>query len=195
MSKPMKSKLNKEMDYISEIIHEFKNPLTIAITNLAVVKSHKDESVQSQEKWLGYIQYQLERLSKLTDEMLLLEQLDSSIPDRLEKFNLSSLLSFYSKSLEALVNEKNISLNKNLEDNIYLYADKELITRLISILTDNAIKYTLENGIITINLYQSKKKIFMSVENTGIGIESEHIDRVFDRFYRVNNSRNKNKNK
>ena len=188
--KPIEAMFNRQMEFISNISHELKTPLTIAITNLAVIESHKDELVKEQEKWIGFIQFQLDRLSNLIEEMLLLERLDSFEPQpNMEYFDLSSLINWYIKSMKALSNGKNISINKDIQKNIHIYADKELIIRLISILADNAIKYTPDNGIITISLSESREKISMSVENTGEGIKPEHIDRIFDRFYRIDKSR------
>src|SRR5690554_1573000 len=191
--KAIESIFIKQSEHILEISHELKTPLTIAITNLAVIKNSKDKTIKSQIKWLNYIEYQLKQISNLTDKIMFLEQLNSPEQHNKENFNLTSLLRWHIKGLKALTDEKNISVNENMRGNVYIYSVKDYIKRLINILTDNAIKYTPENGIITVNLEDSKNKIFMSIENTGEGIDTEYIDRIFDRFYRINKTEGKNK--
>lgn len=189
--KSMEEKLNRQREFFGEVSHGLKTPLTIAITNLALIKSHQDEPVRAQEKWLGYIEYQLERLSRIINEISFLEQVDFLEQYNKETINLSSLLNWYINNLQAVIKEKSISIDKNIEENVYINMDTEHITKLISILTDNAIKYTPENGLITITLEQGKKNILMSIENTGEGIEPKYIDRIFDRFYRINKPGNR----
>ncbi|HLV09321.1 MAG TPA: HAMP domain-containing sensor histidine kinase, partial [Halanaerobiales bacterium] len=138
-------------------------------------------------------EYQLEQISNLTDKILFLEQYNSPEQHNKENFNLTSLLRWHIKGLKALTDEKKISVNADIAENVYINSVKDYIRRIINILTDNAVKYTPENGIITIKLEDLKNKIFMSIENTGEGIDAEYIDRIFDRFYRINKTENKKK--
>ena len=188
--KPIEEMHKRQMDFFADISHELKTPLTIAITNLAVVESHKDQTVASQEKWLGFLKEQLHRLSSLVNEMIYLESLalhDSS--REREKIDFSTMLTRYIKSMAALIEERKLAFNVDIEAGVYFYAETEAMTRVISVLVENAIKYTPEGGTVDIVLRQSAKKIVFSVKNSGEGIESVHIPRLFDRLYRVQKCR------
>ena len=162
----------------------------MALTNLAVIESHKEETVSSQERWLGFLKDQLERLANLVNEMLYLESM--SLPRSTgfeETIDLSTLVDRYIKSVGAVVSQKQLNLQADIQDAIDFYGEKEALTRLVSVLIDNAIKYTPEGGTITATLSQPNRKIVFTVKNTGEGIEPQHIDRIFDRLYRVSKSR------
>lgn len=73
----------------------------------------------------------------------------------------------------------------------YIYADSDLIKQLLWIYTENAIKYTDNNGVITFRVYEKDKKAYFEVEDNGIGISDDDIKNIFDRFYRADKSRNK----
>ena len=84
-----------------------------------------------------------------------------------------------------------ISIFALLNDNIFINGEKDQIKKLISILMDNAIKYTNKNGKIMVSLNIEKNKARLEVKNTGEGIEKEHLEKIFERFYRVDNSRDR----
>jgi signal transduction histidine kinase len=191
--KPIEEMHARQMDFFADISHELKTPLTIAITNLAVVESHKEQTVESQEKWLGFLKEQLARLSNLVNEMIYLESIAlHNAAHRKQKIDLSALLIRYIKSLAVLIEERQLLLNLDIENDVYFYAETEAMTRLISVLVDNAIKYTPEGGTIAVVLSQSGKRIVFSVRNSGEGIESAHFPRLFDRLYRVQKGRSTN---
>lgn len=191
--KPIEAMFERQNEFFSDISHELRTPLTVAITNLAVIESHKEDTVESQEKWIGFLKDQLERLSNLINEMLFLEDMRSgrSLVQN-EHINFSSLVDYHLNSVEPLIDQKQIRLHKSIQDSLYILADVEAMTRLITVLVDNAIKYTPEKGTISLSLVQSAKHMILSIENSGEGIEPEHMDRIFDRMYRVKKSRSRN---
>jgi signal transduction histidine kinase len=180
------------MSFFSDIAHELRTPLTVAITNLAVLESHRAESVESQQKWIDFMKFQLNRLTRLVNDMLFLESVDAWDPyEGLEQVDLSSLVDRCVKSMGALIEEKRITLITNIQEAVFMNAHGELMTRLISVLVDNAIKYTPEGGVISVSLSQSVAATVLTVENTGEGIEPENLNRVFDRLFRVSKSRSR----
>ena len=188
--KPLEMMLARQMDFFSDISHELRTPLTVALTNLAVIESNKEQSVASQEKWIGFLKDQLERMTNLVNEMLYLESMSLPVTTGLdENIDFSSLIDRYMKSVTPLLSQKQLTLETHVRPGIYLSADKEALTRLVSVLIDNAIKYTPDGGTINVNLWQTNRKILFTVKNTGDGIESRHMDRLFDRLYRVKKSR------
>lgn len=91
---------------------------------------------------------------------------------------------------EVVIFEKGLLLEEYIDDDIYINGEKEQIKKLISILIDNAIKYTNSNGKIIIFLKNEKNKAKLIVKNTGEGIKNENLEKIFERFYRIDDSRN-----
>ena len=188
--KPIKETFEKQKQFIANASHELKTPLAIIKTNNSLVLSNKSATVESQGKWLNYINNQIERMSELLDEMLTLAKLDTSkeLKDFAE-FDFSKLVNNILLTFEAVIFENRIELESNILKDIKLKGDKENIKRVVIILLDNAIKYTNKNGKINVDLVQEKNRIKLKVKNTGEGIEKEDLEKVFERFYRVDSSR------
>lgn len=188
--KPIKESFEKQKEFIANASHELKTPLTIIRTNTSLVLSNSRETVESQSKWLNYINNQIERMAKLIDEMLSLAKLDTG--KELEKFtvfDISKLINNVLLTFEAVLFENNIELSSNIEEDITIKGDRESIKKVFSILLDNAIKYTNKNGKIDVELIKDKNKIKLKIKNTGEGIKKEDLDKIFERFYRVDTSR------
>ena len=180
--------LARQMDFFSDISHELRTPLTVALTNLAVIESNKEQSVASGE--VDRLPRSAGKDDQFVNEMLYLESMSLPVTTGLdENIDFSSLIDRYMKSVTPLLSQKQLTLETHVRPGIYLSADKEALTRLVSVLIDNAIKYTPEGGAITVNLWQTNRKTLFTVKNTGDGIESRHMDRLFDRLYRVKKSR------
>lgn len=188
--KPIKESFEKQKQFIANASHELKTPLTIIRTNTSLVLSNRSETVESQSKWINYINNQIERMAKLIDEMLSLAKLDTG-KELVEftSFNISKLINNVLLTFEAVLFENNIQISSNIEDDITIKGDKESIKKVFNILLDNAIKYTNKNGKIDIEMYQDKNKIKLKVKNTGEGIKKEDLEKIFERFYRIDTSR------
>ncbi|MGG7143045.1 sensor histidine kinase [Clostridium nigeriense] len=188
--KPIKETFEKQKQFIANASHELKTPLTIIRTNTSLVLSNKNLSVESQSKWLNYINNQIERMSELLDEMLSLAKLDTNMGlNEFVVFDLSKLLNSILLTFEAVIFENRIQLESNIQEGISIKGDKESIKKVVIILLDNAIKYTNKSGKIDVELKQDKNKIRLKVKNTGEGIKKEDINKIFERFYRVDSSR------
>ena len=188
--KPIKETFEKQKQFIADASHELKTPLAIIRTNNSLVLSNKNLTVESQSKWLNYINNQIERMSELIDEMLSLAKLDANRGhDEFVVFNLSKLLNNILLTFEAVIFENKIELESNIEEDISIKGDKESIKKVFTILLDNAIKYTNQSGKIDVDLRQEKNKIKIKVKNSGEGINKKDINKIFERFYRVDTSR------
>lgn len=192
--KPIKEAFEKQQQFVADASHELKTPLTIIKTNLAVISENEDETVKSQSKWLGFINSQTERMSNLINDMLSLAKMDSMKQQlSLQNFNLSKLLDGILLSFEAAIFENNIELKEEIQRNIQFTGNRESLERLINILMDNAVKNTPKGGIISAGLSWDRGTIKIVVKNTGVGIPPEHIDKIFERFYRADSSRAREK--
>lgn len=191
---PIKESFEKQKQFIADASHELKTPLAIIKTNLAVISHNQEETVSKQLKWLDSISSQTERISNLVKDMLTLAKMDAS-EDILafENFNLTNSLEGILLSFEAILFESHINLETSLQEDIFFYGDKTAFETLINTLVDNAIKNTPKDGIISISLKTSINNIEIRIKNTGTGIAPENIDKIFQRFYREDSSRSREK--
>ena len=109
-----------------------------------------------------------------------------------EPVNLADIINECINLVSETIKDKNVTIEFSPMDNeIYLKSNPDLMKQLILNLIDNAIKYSKEEGFVRLTLLEDSKKILFSVEDDGIGIPSEDIDRIFERFYRVDKARSK----
>ena len=188
---PLEESFKKQKQFIADASHELRTPLTVIKTNISILKENKQESIKSQERWISYIESQANRMSFLVNEMLSLANIDSNIKKvNLSKISLTDILKNCLLVFEVVIFEKGLLLEEYIDDDIYINGEKEQIKKLISILIDNAIKYTNSNGKIIIFLKNEKNKAKLIVKNTGEGIKNENLEKIFERFYRIDDSRN-----
>ena len=189
---PIKEAFEKQKQFIADASHELKTPLAIIKTNTSLVLSHPEDTINNQSKWINYINSQADRMSELISEMLSLAKMDDAenkltlVPINMSKIVESMILMF-----DAVIYENNINLETNISKDLHINGDKESLKKLFSIIMDNAIKYTDKNGSITVSLFSDKNKVKMIIRNTGEGIAPEDLERVFERFYRVDKSRDR----
>lgn len=190
--KPLEETFIKQKQFIADASHELRTPITIIKTNLEILKSNKNKSVDSQSKWIDYISTQTDRMSVLISEMLALANLDTNKNSKeFIRLNISEVLKNSLLVFEVIIFEKGLTLEEKIQEDIYINGDEDQIKKLISIFMDNAIKYTDINGKIEVTIKKEKNKATLVVKNTGKGIESEYLDKIFERFYRLDTSRNR----
>lgn len=187
---PIKEVFEKQKQFIADASHELRTPIAIIKTNLALVSSNKDKTIESQGKWMNYIDLQTDRMSHLIDDMLSLAKLDEDKKVlNLQPININKILENLLMSFEAVFFENKIELENNLKDNFFINGDLEEIKKLFNILMDNAIKHTFPNGTITITSSKLKSKMEIIITNTGEGIPDKDLEKIFERFYRSDESR------
>lgn len=187
---PIEQSYRKQKQFVQDTSHELKTPLASIRANLEALQASKQETIQSQEKWLNHISHETLRMNKLVTELLELARADQTEQAiTLESICLSKLLEKALPSVEAMLYEKEISLQEEIEPDIYANANTGKAEQVVRILLDNACKYTDSGGTVAIRLYRQRKYALLTVSNTGKGIPEEHMDKIFDRFYRVDVSR------
>ena len=187
--KPVEDTFNKQKDFISDASHELKTPLAVIQANADVL-----EGEIGKNKWLSYIQNETDNMSKLINEMLLLTKIENV--DNLrkpEKFNMSNHIEIIISTFESMAFEKKVKIeNKIQKDIITEKYNKEDITHILSTLIDNAIKHTEEKKKVIVELKKTKDKLIINVKNKGEEIPVSQREKIFDRFYRIDKSRNRN---
>lgn len=190
--KPLEETFKKQKQFIADASHELRTPLTIIKTNVSLLRENEMETIHSQKKWINYIDSQAGRMSTLINEMLSLANLDANKKkEEIININLSKMIRDSLLVFEVVIFEKGLILEEDLTDNIFIKGEQNQIKKLISILMDNAIKYTNNNGKITVLLINERNKAKLIIRNTGEGIEKEHLEKIFERFYRVDDSRDR----
>ncbi|MCM1226837.1 MAG: ATP-binding protein [Clostridium sp.] len=194
MVKPVDKAWKQQKQFVADASHELKTPLTVISSNTDVILSNSDDTVKSQSKWLNYIKDETARMTKLVNSMLYIAKYDSNeIKFTPAKLDISKIMSSICLQYEALFFEKGKLLETDIEENIIISGDEDKIKQLINILLDNAGKYSSENGKIKAELSRVQKtgKITLIVSNTSDYIASDKLERIFDRFYRLDDSRNR----
>jgi len=177
----------RERQFTNDASHELRTPLTAMQAILGVIRE-KRRTPEEYEQALDDLSEETDRLRILVENLLRLARGDKRYNNFFGEVNLSILLKDVSDSLRPLAESKNLSLNCETSENLIVLGDSDELIRLFVNLLDNAIKYTKRGGI-NISVSQNEKNIVVKVEDTGIGIPAEYIPHIFDRFYRVEESR------
>ncbi len=178
---------------ISDISHDLKNPLTSIQTSLYLVEKHTDPIHRKQK--LDNIKEQTIRLERLVRDLLTLSQLDSGTPTPRDSIDLNQMLQDIEHRLCVAGEQKNLRLLLDLDMGLPpLLGNEGELNRAFTNLVDNAITYTPEGGSVTVRSYAANQGIVVEVRDTGIGIVSEELPRLFERFYRSDGARAVNQN-
>lgn len=185
--RPVAQAIEKQKQFITDAGHELKTPLAIISADAEVIELCEGES-----EWLTSIKNQTKRMSVLIKNLVNLSKLDElSDGQKKEHFDLSSTVSETAESFETKAKHDGKQLTITVSPNIKYYGCHEEIIQLISILCDNAIKYSSQNGVIRLNLYKSGKNICLDCFNTCDYIDPSTAEKLFDRFYRTDASRSR----
>ena len=185
---------NDQHKFVSNVSHDFRSPLT-SIKGYAQAMADGTIPVELQGKYLDVIIFEAERLEKLTQSLLELNKLGSKgIYLDLSVFDLNELIKRTILMFEGRCKEKMLSFNLILTgDQLYVKADAAKIDQVMHNLVDNAFKFSHSNSVITIETTLRNGKVFVSVKDQGIGIPKESISRIWERFYKSDASRGKDK--
>ncbi len=187
IAKPVQLAFDRQKQFIADASHELKTPLTIITTNAEVL-----ENTLPNNRWLNYILEQSSRMKILINSLLDLARLDSgNEKTAFQSFDLSKAVRNASLSFESLAYEYEKKYCQYITDGLTLYGNEENIKQLVTILLDNAFKYSDTKGCVTISLTQTAEKKQLFVHNTGKGIDKKDQKHIFERFYRIDSSRSR----
>lgn len=182
---PYVKAMEQQKQFITNAGHELKTPLTSISTSADVLSMDLPEN-----EWIDNIRKQIERMTKLVGDLVMLSRFDEATPfSERSRISLSEILSEAVELFVPVAEGGKRSIEDKISDSIYTIGDESSIKQLISILLDNAIKYSPENSIISLELKKKKNRAYIIVSNKcAYGIPKE-LDRLFDRFYRPDESR------
>jgi len=194
MSKELSKLDDYQKRFVANISHDFRSPLT-SIKGFA--EAIKDGTIprQQQDKYLDIILFETERLNKLTSNLLELNRFETkaALLD-ISTFDINSVIKKTAASFEGSCREKKISINLVFSSReLYVNADMDKIQQVLYNLIDNAIKFSHNNSSIKISSEEKGEKVFISVKDYGIGIPRDCLNRIWERFFKTDSSRGKDK--
>lgn len=185
---PVNKSFEKQKIFVADASHELKTPLSVMIASADAYFNDKDD------KWVRNMKNESERMIELVTELLDLAKTEQEQDIMMEQNNLSDIIESSILTFESLFYENKIKLKYDIEENIKMKCNENMIIELVSILIDNAIKHCQKRGKVFVNLLKKNKQIVLEVKNTGLPIKKEDEEKIFERFYKVDTSRNRNTN-
>jgi signal transduction histidine kinase len=173
--------------FVADASHELRGPLTVIRGNLDLLKRKLGE--EEKRESLKAIERESIEMSKIVDDFLLLAEVESGQPAQQQMVPLKNILAEEIKRAKGLVGGRKIILES--QEDLTVQGDPQRLRQLLANLVDNAIKHTLENGIIKLSLFRDGSWARLEVADSGIGIPPEHLPYIFDRFYRVDKARSR----
>lgn len=183
--RPISESYEKQRRFISDAGHEIKTPITIIDADTEILEMDYGEN-----EWLTDIRQQAARMADLTNDLIFLSRMEEQEKAVMIDFPLSDVVSETAASFQALALTREKDFEMDVEPMLSMVGNEKQLRQLVSILLDNAIKYSDNHGQIRLSLKKQNKTIRLTVANTTDGVSKEVLDNMFERFYRGDPSRN-----
>ncbi len=192
MNQHIRLQEEKRQEFVSNASHELKTPLSSIKLISDSLLNTPDAPREMVDEFLTDMNVQVDRLTRIVDKLLTLTRMDSASSVSRMEFavaDVTELCSNIVKALRPLAEQKNIELEFNPELTVYSTIERDRMWEAIYNILDNSIKYTREDGKVTMNITKDENNIIIEITDTGIGIAPDELYKVFDRFYRVDKAR------
>lgn len=187
---PVKESFNRQKEFIADASHELKTPLSVIMASAEALADNPKGT-----KWLDNIKNESERMNNLIIELLELAKSEGKNNVIYKEENLSKIIELSLLTFEGIAYEKKIKINYDIKENIKMNLNENNIKELIEILLDNAVKHSKEKGTIKVTLKEENKNIELLVVNEGEEILPGEEEKIFERFYRSDKSRNRSQSR
>ena len=179
-------------EFLSNVSHELRTPLTSILAFVETLEDGAIDDKANNQRFLSVIRKNAERMHHLIDDILELSSIEAG-KIVLEKRNvlLANLVDEIFVNLSSKAKERKVKFQNKVEKNKIVWADKARLEQMLTNLIDNAVKFNREGGTVEINLAETDKTQLISVSDEGEGISSEHLPRLFERFYRTDRARSR----
>ncbi len=185
--RPVAESYEKQKRFITDAGHELKTPITIIRADADVLESELDE----ENEWIADIRRQTSRLAELTADLIYLSKMEEeNAALQMQSFSFSELVDETAQSFQSLALSKGRTFSASVAPDLQVNGDEKALAKLISILLDNAMKYSPENGTVALRLEQSGKLARLTVRNSTEPMKKGNAARLFERFAREDSSRN-----
>jgi len=183
---------NMRSDFVANVTHELKTPLTSISGFVETLKLNENIDVNTRMRFLSIIETESDRLKRLIDDILFLSFVESHEKKHIEPVKLMDVFNEVYDLTIGLAKSKDISFNHHFSNSdMVIITNRDYIKQIFVNLIDNAIKYTNNGGVVRVYVEENIDSVNIKVKDTGIGIPKEDINRVFERFYRVDKGRSK----
>ena len=186
--RPIAESYEKQKRFITDAGHELKTPITIIQADADVLESEMEEE---NNEWITDIRRQTHRLTELTGELIYLSRMEEeNVSLQTEEFSFSELTEETALSFQSVARAQGKDFRLSVTPGLLINGDRKAIGKLVSILLDNAMKYSPENGWVELSLTRVGKFARLRVRNSSLPMEPGNADRLFERFTREDRSRN-----
>tara|TARA_A100001011_G_scaffold7726_2_gene8902 strand:+ start:4783 stop:6555 length:1773 start_codon:yes stop_codon:yes gene_type:complete len=176
--------------FVTDVSHEIKTPISVIRAGSETLYSGAINDEKVSNKFLKSILDNSERLSEMVDDLMELEKIEfGGLVLNKEKFNVNNEIQLIFDAQQALLVDKKLSFNNYIGKDIFLNTDKESFRTVFSNLINNSIKYSKPGGFINLMAVNNSEELTIKIEDNGHGIEKQHLDKIFNRFYRTSKAR------
>ena len=176
--------------FVTDVSHEIKTPISVIRAGSETLYSGAINDEKVSNKFLKSILDNSERLSEMVDDLMELEKIEfGGLVLKKEKFNVNNEIQLIFDAQQALLVDKKLSFNNYIGKDIFLNTDKESFRTVFSNLINNSIKYSKPEGFINLTAINNSEELSIRIEDNGHGIEKQHLDKIFNRFYRTSKAR------
>ena len=190
MIERLESAFEGQRRFVQDASHELRTPLAAIRMNIEVTEMDPDVSPEEYRSLLDTVKHQTERLTRLSDDLLLLTTQEGDVPG-LESVRLDRIASEVVTQLSPLADQRSITLRTEGTEPLTAIANADLLYRCVSNLVDNAIKYSGDGSSVTITTDREGNQVAIRVRDTGPGIPAEQREHIFNRFYRIDKGRSR----
>ncbi|MER3475113.1 MAG: PAS domain-containing sensor histidine kinase [Armatimonadota bacterium] len=178
-------------DFVANVSHELRTPLASIRANAEALLESPPDDLAIQRQFLNTIVHQTERLTRMTDDLLILAKAEARPVPQVQEIRLHDILQSLLEQVRTQAEAMQVSIHVEMPPDFTVYAQRDQLEQILWNLIDNAIKYNRPRGKVCVCAAKVAEGSEMVVEDTGIGIPHEHLERVFERFYRVDKARSR----
>lgn len=177
-------------DFVANVSHEFRTPLASIRSLAETIQNDPEMPFETRQRFLSLIIQEADRLTRIADDLLTLTRVESLQPVK-EVFDLEPVIQQAMQEMEAEAQRHQVHVRAELQPDLKLFANRDQILQVVLNLLSNAIRYNKPQGSVVVRTYQEDGNAVIEVADTGIGIPSEALPRIFERFYRVDKTRSR----
>jgi signal transduction histidine kinase len=189
--KPAERAWQQQRRFVADASHELKTPLTVILANAGILKNSCGAPARELLRWIDNTEAEGQRMKKLVDDLLFLAKSDGAGPPAVHaRIRFGDLVQSAALSFESLAFARGIRIDASrVEGGVCVNGDAFLLYRLVSVLLDNAVKYSDDGGTVSLFLDVRRSKAVLSVHNNGLSVAAEDLAHLFERFYRADRAR------
>ena len=191
ITKPARDSFNKQKEFIADASHELKTPLAVIMASAEELSDPDIRNGVSGEKLMDNIRYEADRMNGLIVQLLNLSRLEEGIKDTYAEEDLSRLVERTALAYEAVAYERGVGITTDIQKKVVFVCNREEMEKMISTILDNAVRHSYKDTTVRVELKESKGRITVRIVNKGDPIPEGENERIFERFYRGDASRNR----